>query len=366
MIKKMLVGFLIDGKHSGIDKYLLGFAKVAKENGVILDFLTDKIDDELYASLSADGFGLIEIPSLKKPFEQYRAIKEILEGSDYDAVYYNISEAFNCTGILAAKKCGIPVRIVHSHNSGVDKANKYVREFRRFLHKCFRHLISKNANVFLACSERAGNWMYDCDFDIIYNAVRVDKFAYSIEKRLKIRSELGISDNTSVLVHVGNMCYQKNNFFLVDLIYEILKKENDAALLCVGTGVDEQRLKEYAKELCVDKNIKFLGVRSDVSDILCASDVFVFPSRFEGLPLTCVEAQISGLPCVLSNRIDSDVKLSDKTLILDLDVKKWAPAVLQLLGSERTSSELSEDVLSKYSFENSASQLREILARDQI
>ena len=162
------------------------------------------------------------------------------------------------------------------------------------------------------------------------------------------------------------MCYQKNNFFLVDLIYEISKKENDAVLLCVGTGVDEQRLKEYAKELCVDKNIKFLGVRSDVSDILCASDVFVFPSRFEGLPLTCVEAQISGLPCVLSNRIDSDVKLSDKTLILDLDVKKWAPAVLQLLGSERTSSELSEDVLSKYSFENSTSQLREILARDQI
>lgn len=364
MIKKMLVGFLIDGKHSGIDKYLLGFAKVAKENGVILDFLTDKIDADLSAKLSADGFGLIQIPSLKKPLEQYRAIKKILEGSDYDAVYYNISEAFNCTGILAAKKCGIPVRIVHSHSAGVDKANKYVREFRTFLHKCFRSIIAKNANVFYACSERAGKWMYDCDFKIIYNSVDTKKFSFDPQKRVSVRNELGISETTPVLVHVGNMCYAKNNFFLMDIMYELIKTVDNAVLLCVGTGVDEKALKEYAKELCVDSNVKFLGVRSDIADILSASDVFVFPSRFEGMPVTCIEAQSNGIPCVISKTAGTEVKLCDNVVLLDLNVKKWLPEIMSALNKKRVPAILDEDVIAKYSFENSKNQLAKILERD--
>ena len=102
MIRNMLVGFVIDGRHSGIDKYLLGFCEAAKETGTHLDFLTQKIDPDLRERLSAYGFSLIEAPGMKRPFRQRRALRRILKEGSYDAVYLNISESFNCALLSAA------------------------------------------------------------------------------------------------------------------------------------------------------------------------------------------------------------------------------------------------------------------------
>lgn len=360
MIKKMLVGYIQDGKHSGIDKYLLGFIKVAHENGVVIDLLTAEVTSEMSAYLSKFGYGLFAVPSLKKPLARYKAIKGIIKKGCYDGTYFNISESFNCMGLLAAKKCGIPVRIVHSHSSGVDRTNKYVRIARETLHKLFRHRVSSLATQRLACSSVAGKWMFDKDFNIIYNAVDKSRFLYNETLRQNMRNTLGLTDE-KVFIHIGNFCYAKNSFFLVDIMKQVLNQYKNAVLLSVGTGPDFEAVCEYAKKLKVDKNIRFLGVRDDIPALLSAADVFIFPSRFEGLSITCIEAQFSGLPCVLSKNISSEVKISKDVYFLPIDsTDGWADTALALC-KERKSARLNDEVAKNYDIINQQYQIKSIL-----
>lgn len=361
----MLVGYIQDGRHSGIDKYLLGFCDVAFENGVTLDLLTDRIDPSLKAQFDKKGFSLFEIPSLKKPASQYKAIKEIIKNGGYDAAYFNISEAFNCTGVFAAAACRVPVRIVHSHNSGVDKNNKYVRAFRTLLHKIFRFITYKKATKCLACSNAAGEWMFPCDFDIIYNAVDSTRFVFDEQKRKDVRNTLSISDDTKVFIHIGHFCHQKNNFFLMEVIKEIVKKQSSALLLSVGNGPDFDAVKEYAKKLGIENNVKFLGVRSDVADLLCAADVFLLPSRFEGLGIVLIEAQFTGLACVVSDRVPQEAKISENFVAVPANnAQSWADAALALADNKRGSAKLFKNAFEKYSFDSSKNQFKAILETD--
>ena len=361
MVKKMLVGYVIDGRHSGIDKYLLGFCDVAYNNGVSLDLLCDSVDPELKAHLDKMGFGLIAVPSLKNPSGQYKAIKNIIKNGGYDSAYFNISEAFNCMGVLAAHSCKLPTVIVHSHCAGVDRANKYVRAVRTLLHRLFRPVLSQKATRRLACSDVAGKWLFDRDFEIIYNSVDADKFAFDEQKRINARAELGIDPKTKVFIHVGHFCYVKNNFFLMEVMSEIVKADAAAQLLAVGDGPDFEAVKDYAKTLGIQNNVKFLGIRPDVDRLMCAADVFLFPSRFEGLGIVAIEAQCAGLGCVVSQGIPKLAKISDEFCYCELDKKLWSQKALEFAALERSSAQLKDGVLSKYSFDNAKAQLLKIL-----
>lgn len=368
-MKKILVGYIEDGRHSGIDKYLLNFAEAAFEQGVKIDFLTNQIDDELQTRLERMGFGLIKIPSLKRPFKQYRAIRRILRGGSYAGAYFNISESFNCMGLWAAHAEGVPVRIVHSHNSGVDRANKQVRVFRTCLHKICKPLLSCFATDYLTCSEVAARWMYskkiiqNQDFKIIYNAVDGAKFAYSEEVRRRVRKELGISSNTLVLGHVGHFNWQKNHRFLMQTVKIVCDRYPDCVLLAIGIGADLDPMKAYARDLGISDHVRFLGVRTDVQDLLCAMDIFVFPSRFEGLSVTCVEAQFSGLPCVFSSSISPETKISDRVVFLPTqNPEEWAKCIMDL-RSERSIAHLNQQTVLCYDFKNQKQQLTDIIGK---
>ncbi len=359
-MKKVLVGFIENGKHSGIDKYLLGFCKVASENGVVLDFLTNEITDDLKKELSEMGFGLLQIPNLKKPFRQYKAIKNILKNGNYDGAYFNISEAFNCMGILAAKREKVPVRIAHSHASAVDRTNRYVRLFRTALNNIFKPILTKSATRRLACSTVAGDWLFSGSYEIIYNAVDGARFSFDDKKRNKKREELNLQDK-KVFIHIGNFNYAKNHHFLMDVMKEICQRDKNTVLLSVGTGYDFDNIREYAAALGITDNVKFLGVRSDVPELLSAADAFVFPSRFEGLSIACIEAQFSGLPCILSDSIARDTKISENVLFLQTnDAAHWADAAINII-TDRTAANLSEKIIQNFDITNQKKQLLDIL-----
>ncbi len=359
MIKKMLVGYIQDGKHSGIDKYLLNFCDVAYEQGATLDFMCDAVDGELDARFKKMGFGLVSVPSLKNPFTQYRKIKKIIKAGGYDAVYLNISEAFNCIGLLAAFCCRVPVRIVHSHSSGVDRSSRAVRTVRTLLHKLAKPFVSHAATKRYACSSAAGRWLYTKDFEIINNAVNTDRFYFDPQKRIDTRAAFGLSDDAVVLCHIGHFCYAKNSFFLVDIVKQALEINKNVHLLSVGIGVDFDAVCDYAKAQGVQNNITFVGVTNDVPDILCASDVFVLPSRFEGLGIVLLEAQLCTLPCVASTNVPAEAKISDLCEFIPLnDAKLWAKKALELAAMPR--SESSFDALC-VSLQNVKKQLIHIL-----
>ena len=359
-MKKVLVGFIQDGKHSGIDKYLLSVCEVAFENGIQLDFLTTEKTEEMAQTLQKFNFGLFQIPSLKRPFCQYRKIKEIIENGNYDGVYLNISEAFNCMGLVAAKIKKVPVRIVHSHASGVDRKSKYVRLLRTLLNSLFKGFVTNAATKRLAPSNVAGEWLFCKDYEIIYNAVDGNKFRFSEEKRKEKRAELELEDK-KVFLHIGNFCYAKNHYFLMDTMKEIIKTDKNVCLLCVGTGYDFDNVCEYAKQMGIYKQVRFLGVRQDVSELLSAADVFIFPSRFEGLPIACVEAQFSGIPCVLSDSIAASTKIAEKTEFLPTEnATIWAETALRKIG-KRTAAELDDQVIQNFDLAHQKEQLLEVL-----
>ena len=364
MIHSMLVGFLLDGRHSGIDKYLLGFCDAARDAGTKLDFLTQEIDPALREHLASYGFGLLEVPSLKRPLTQRRAIRRILKNGGYDAVYLNLSESFNCALLSAAKSRKIPVRVVHSHSSGVDRMSALSRRIRRVLHKLFRPYLTRNATRRLACSSAAGTWMFKGSFEIIRNAVDAARFSFEPDERERVRREMKLGSRP-VYLHVGNFDYAKNQNYLLDVMSEVAARESDACLLLAGDGETLNALREMAAAVGVSERVHFHGVRTDVPALLSAADVFLFPSRFEGFPITVLEAQFSGIPCVLSDAIPKEAKIGENVVYLKTDdPAAWADAALSFKGERGKAALLPGS--EQYDAEHNKQQLLSILKNGEV
>lgn len=363
---KILVGYVEDLKHSGIDKFLLNVVKIAYENGVQLDFLTSQYSQEAADYLRGFSCNVYTVCNLKKPQDHYKDVCEILKKGEYDKAYFNVSEPLNMMGPKAAHDCGV-YTIIHSHSSGMDIANKYKRIIRGVINSLCRPLLSKYGDEFLACSKKAGYWLYTRKvveseaFSVIYNSVDTTKFKSDIALGKSKRAELDIPEDAFVLGHVGNYCYAKNNFFLVDIMAEVIKIKDNALMLCIGDGGDREAVENYAKERGVFGNMRFLGIRTDIPAIMNALDVFVLPSRFEGLPIVAVEAQLSGVPCVVSDNIDSLVMLSNTCESVGIDdATGWANVSVKL-GAKKSTSILNADALSKFSVSESKKQIVDLL-----
>ena len=173
------------------------------------------------------------------------------------------------------------------------------------------------------------------------NAIDARQYSYNPEKSMAMKKELEV-ENKLVIGHVGRFFPQKNHPFLIDIFYEIHKKNSDTVLLLVGGGElnDElkNQMKQKVKDLGIENAVQFLGVRDDVQDVIQAFDLFLLPSLFEGLPVTMVEAQASGLPCVISDKvpIQCDITGNVKVIKLEDSPKVWADEVLSFVdGFER-------------------------------
>ena len=170
------------------------------------------------------------------------------------------------------------------------------------------------------------------------NAIDADEYVYNQAISEEMKKELGVSGKT-VIGHVGRFFAQKNHVFLIDIFKQIHDKNPDTVLLLVGGGeLDDSlknQIKEKVKALGLEDAVKFLGVRSDVERVIQAFDLFLLPSLFEGLPVTMVEAQAAGLPCVISDKVpkDCDITGNVKVVGLEEDVDIWADTVLEYVNN---------------------------------
>lgn len=342
-MRRILIGYVLDGKTGGIDRYLLNILDILQENGVKVDFLTPKIDAWLKEELQKRGSELYEIASLKHFLKQYHQTRQIIHAGGYDAAYFNISEAFNCMGILAAAKEGIPQIMVHSHSSGNSDSEWWKRMLKRGCHEIAKHVVMGGKPTdYIACSKKAGEWMFpekivrSDSFRVLNNAVQADQFYYNERLRVEKRQELEVEDRI-IIGHVGSFCYAKNIGFLLDIIDELRKKIPKVLLLSVGSGVEFEAMQKKVDKLNLHNYVKFLGNRNDVSELLQAMDLFLLPSRFEGLPIVAIEAQVAGLKVILSDTISGETALSDKCIFFDLrrSAGEWAQVVLENLDYKR-------------------------------
>lgn len=366
--QKVKILYFVDRMRvGGIQTLLIGLFEQLIKKGYEPELLLLDDGEEYKLEETVNEMGIkvhkLENIWLNSPMDWFKyriAMKHFFaQNHDYVAVHMN-SGPKNYLVLKYAKQYSIPVRIAHSHNSGFQTKSK----IKIALGNVLKWPLRKNANVYLACSDLAGKWMFGQLEKVIVmpNGVKLKKFRYDEKKRKKIRAELGITDQTIVIGNIGRFVAQKNHDFILNVFNEAYQRNKNSMLMLVGTGELIGEIKQKARDMGLEKYISFLGYREDVPDILQGMDVLLMPSLYEGFPVTAVEAQASGLPCILSDTITQEAKISDNVKYLSLydSAGKWAEKVLSLGKCSKRDDIYNELKEKGYDIENMADRLIEI------
>lgn len=327
---------------SGLTGYIINNYKRINRDKYQFDFIT--YDDKLDFSDEVEKMGA-KIFYLPRPFHivtYFRILKSIYEKCDYVAIHFNLSYA-NIVPIIFAKMIGFKRIIVHSHSTGIDDSSALIRMVKWMIHLIGKQMIPLVATDYFACSKLAARWMFPNSvikknkYEVLYNAIELTKFRFNRQKRDVMRKRLSIADDIFVIGHVGRFTYQKNHEFLIDVFLELEKLEPKSILLLVGDGPDREKIEDKVVSCGLFEKVKFLGQRSDVADLYQAMDVLVLPSRFEGLCIVAIEAQMAALPNVCSEALSEETKVSSDytSLSLNLSAREWANKILEKKGIVR-------------------------------
>ena len=237
-----------------------------------------------------------------------------------------------------AKRQGIPVRIAHSHNSEITGYHQLLLVLWKLI---MRPLILGNATDLVACNKLAAEFLYgskamdDARLKIIHNAIEIPKFKDPVDDRIALRKALNFPLKGLLFGHIGRFDYQKNHQFLVKIFTAYLKQDPQANLLLIGEGELMPETKNLVKSLGINDRIHFLGIRKDVPEILKTLDLFLLPSRYEGLPVVLVEAQAAGVPSLVSRSISPEVDLNLGLIhyqYLNSDLEQWVEGITKCLS----------------------------------
>ena len=321
----------------GMETYLMAQYRKLNRELVRYDFLNITGESPIVFSdeIERNGDLIYAVPSRhKSPLGHYWGILKLLyqKRHEYKYIVLNTCSLYYVFPLFIAALVGIPHRVIHSHNSG-DEISESLS--RRCLKKLNTFLLKVSATDYWACSKLAGRWMFgQRNFSIVHNAIDAKKFIYNPKVRQDVRQELNIA-NKFVIGNVARFSYQKNHEFLLDVFYEITKYDENAILLLVGSSNgDEERflmIKSKIKQYHLEKKVLFLGLRKDTERLYQAMDCLLMPSRFEGLSIVAIEAQVAGLPCVVSDRMTSETQIIENfyQLSLNLSPFDWAIKVLE-------------------------------------
>ena len=354
----------------GAETYLMKIYREIDKSKYQMDFAVAIKDEGYYDNEIKRMGGKIHkiTPKSQGFFRNYKDIKLIVKENKYEAVLRTSQHALSAMELLAAKKGGAKTRIFRSSNSNTVSASK----LSRITHKLCAFMPKRFANVKIAPSTEAAKFMFGKravrkgEVTILHNGVDLNVFRFDEQGRENVRKEFGIQKDQYVIGHIGRFMTQKNHLFLLDIFYQIYTQNNKAVLLLVGKGELQAQIQEKIKTLGIEKNVIFAGVRSDVPQLLSAMDVFVFPSLYEGMPNTVIEAQATGLPCVIADTITKEADITGLVQYLSLQVPcgKWASVALNAISKERKNTK-NDFINNKYDIESVANEFIQLVFNEQ-
>lgn len=328
----------------GIETMIMNIYRNIDREKVQFDFLAHFGREAAYNNeIRAMGGRIYEMPALRDEkhvffwrfFSYLIALNKFFrEHKEYKVIHGHMTHTA-ALYMPIAKKNGVTCRIVHSHSTHSKEG--LLGLLTTFLHK----FATKDATDFFACSKAAQKWFFSDEIinsgkvHIIANAIDAKRFRYNPEERKRMREALKLGDNLAI-VHVARFRTEKNQAFMIDVLEKALKVRKDVTLIYVGDGPLEEAVKMKAQACGVDDHVRFLGMRGDVPDILQAADVFVLPSIWEGLPLTAIEAQASGLHCVVSDTLSQELNALGMVKYVSRDnLDAWVEALFEAGAQER-------------------------------
>ena len=320
----------------GLETFIMNLYRNIDRNKIQFDFLVhykerkffddeiEKLGGKIYRLTLRDDNNIFKyIIELNKFYKRH---------PEYKIIHCHMS-SIGFINFMVAKKNGIKNRIAHSHNNLTDKTLK--GRIKRIMMLPYKFVSTEN----FACSKSAGMFLFGKKkFEVIPNAIEIEKFDYNEDIRKKIRKELKINSDTLVIGHVGRFNVQKNHIFLVEIFEQIVRKYDNSKLVLAGDGELREEIKKIVKTKNIEDKVIFLGNRKDICDIYQAFDLFVFPSLFEGLGITLIEAQISGLKCFTSkNVVAEEAKITENLDYVDLNKNsnQWCELILSKVDYQR-------------------------------
>lgn len=321
-----IVGAMAPG---GFENFIMNVYRSVDRSRVQFDFIVCAKKENAYDEEIESMGGRLYYVTRKSenPVKNFLEIRRVVKRGGYRIVCRHTDNAYAALDLLAARLGGAKKAILHSHSTTTGAKGA---------HKLCRLLLAAVPTERFACSAAAGNWMFGKrPFRFVPNAVEVERYGFRREERERKREELGLAGR-HVYGHVGNFVYAKNHPFLLDILAGIVRQDEKAVCLMAGGGEGRAAAEEKVRALELADRIRFLGVRKDVPALLQALDVFVFPSIYEGLPVSVIEAQAAGLPCLISDTVTEDVVLTDsvKRMSLEQPADFWAQEAVRLAEAE--------------------------------
>lgn len=320
----------------GVSSFCLNIYRKIDRKLVQFDFLTPNITTYEQYRAEIEGYGGkiyqlgINASTTIGKAKLFFALRKFFREHQYDIIHINSGVLlFNCVVKAACRQFSNAKIFVHSHSNGGRATGKELFSYPLKIY------LTMKTDALLACSMSAAEYMFPrnklTDVIIINNGIDTQKFAYDPVKREILRSEMGLSDKY-VIGHVGRFTKEKNHKFLIDLLKEIRKDKENAFLMLIGEGPLLGSIREYADIQGVSEAVLFLGARKDVKDLYQVMDVFVLPSTIEGFGIVNIEAETSGLKCVVSDVVPETVNVTGnvKRLSLNDSIDMWKKEILTL------------------------------------
>ena len=323
----------------GAEGFLMKVYRELDKSRYQMDFCINVKEKCFYEDeITAMGGKIYRIPSKSEDLAQFKKqLTNVIKENGYDNVLRITSSAMGFMDLKVAKKAGARVCCARSSNASDGDGLK-----AKVAHRLGRVLYNRYVDVKVAPSDLAarytfGDGVYEKGgVNIVHNCVDLGVFKFYPEKREEIRKEFSIGDEIKLVGHVGRFDEQKTHTFLLDIFKKLHDTDPNTKLLLVGKGALQEKMQERAAELGIGDSVIFAGVRSDVPHLLSAMDVFAFPSFYEGMPNTVIEAQATGLPCVIADTITREADITGLVEYLPLgNAAEWAERVAAAVRSER-------------------------------
>ena len=327
----------------GVTQYILNNYERVDREKVHMDFVTGETGLSFCKDLVAAGSRVVSLPTsaFKHPLRYRREMKKLWE-EKYDIVHCHMSYFLNTVLFRQAKKHGVKV-ILHSHSAQPDIIDTKKRRIFTLLHRFYYRRACRYGDAFAACSDAAAEWLFGNavpkeKIQLFHNAIDTKRYVFDPAVREQMRRSLKVQD-AFVVGHIGRFTYLKNHEFLLKAFACLKKKQPDAVLLLIGVGDLEAEVRRQAAVLGLEEAVRFLGMRDDVPALMQAMDLFVLPSRSEGLGLVLIEAQAAGLRAIASSGVPPEAKITELLTYLPLEngPEAWAEEMAKAAGGyERT------------------------------
>lgn len=323
--------------NGGTESFLMNYFRNLNHDLFQIDFVVHGYGKGVFdEEIKAAGSKIYHIPVKSRNYLQNRnSLIDIFSSKNYSIVHSHMN-AMNTPVLKLAYKCNIPVRISHAHTTDHQIfSNNLFDMAKRILGEYARVQSAEYSTHMLACSTDAATWLfgeYNVDIGrvtVLPNAIDTDKFIFNMENRELMRKKLNISDNY-VIGHVGRFDPSKNHQFLLEVFEQLLEKKPESKLLLIGDGNSLKSIIAKASEKHIEDKIIFTGAKTDLPKYLHAMDIFVLPSKFEGLGISLIEAQAAGLPCIASNDVPKEADVTDNVTFIPLrePIDVWVDKII--------------------------------------